>query len=99
MSQPDSFCFICTNSSFNELQGMLMSLSLYHPYVPVYGLVDTKTKNSIDNIMYLLKLKLNLYITLDKYSDKNRSIMEQEGIFKEFLLNKARSNETSITKL
>ena len=89
MSQPDSFCFICTNSSFNELQGMLMSLSLYHPYVPVYGLVDTKTKNSIDSIMYLLKLKLNLYITLDKYSDKNRSIMEQEGIFKEFLLNKA----------
>ena len=89
MSQPDSFCFIYTNSSFNELQGMLMSLSLYHPYVPVYGLVDTKTKNSIDNIMYLLKLKLNLYITLDKYSDKNRSIMEQEGIFKEFLLNKA----------
>lgn len=86
---PDSFCFICTNSSFNELQGMLLSLSLYHPNASVYGLVDTKTKKNIENIMYLLKLNLKLFLTLDKYSDKNRIIMEREGIFKEFLLNKA----------
>ena len=86
---PDSFCFICTNSSFYELQGMLLSLSLYHSNASVYGLVDTKTKNNIDNIMYLLKLNLKLYVTLDKYSDKDRRIMEGEGIFKEFLLNKA----------
>ena len=86
---PDSFCFICTNSSFNELQGMLLSLSLYHPNASVYGLVDTKTKKNIENLMYLLKLNLKLFVTLDKYSDKNRKIMESEGIFKEFLFNKA----------
>lgn len=89
MSCPDSFSFICTNTSFYELQGMLLSLSIYHTNAIVYGLVDNETKNNIDKLTPKLKLKLKLFVTLDKYSGKNRAMMERENIFKEFLLNKA----------
>jgi hypothetical protein len=89
MSSPASFCFICTNTSFYELQGMLLSLSIYHTNAIVYGLVDNETKNNIDKLTPKLKLNLKLHVTLDKYSGKNRAIMERENIFKEFLLNKA----------
>ena len=89
MSSPASFCFICTNTSFYELQGMLLSLSIYHTNAIVYGLVDNETKNNIDKLKPKLKLNLKLHVTLDKYSGKNRAIMERENIFKEFLLNKA----------
>jgi hypothetical protein len=89
MSTPNSFCFICTNTSFYELQGMLLSLSIYHTNAIVYGLVDNETKNNIDKLIPKLKLNLKLEVTLDKYSGKNRARMEHENIFKEFLLNKA----------
>jgi len=89
MDAPNSFCFICTNTSFYELQGMLVSLSLHHTNAIIYGLVDTETRINIERIIPKLKLNLKLFVTLDKYSGKNRAKMEQLGIFKEFLLNKA----------
>lgn len=88
-NEPNSFCFIATEKVSFEAIGMLLSLSLYHPNASVYGLVDTNTKYEIENTSPKIRLNLNLSVTLDKYSKKNRKQMEEENIAKEFWDNKA----------
>lgn len=89
MSQPDSFCFISTFNSSHELVGMLLSLSIHHNNSKVYGLVDSKTNELINNFIPKIQLQLFLKVTLDKYSNKNRSIMVNEKIWDEFQMQKA----------
>ena len=62
---PDSFCFIATQNASFEAVGMLLSLSLYHPYALVYGLVDSKTKEDIENSTPNIRLNLKLFTTLE----------------------------------
>jgi len=68
---------------------MLLSLSIHHKNSKVYGLIDTETKNHLDIIKPQLRLQLFLNVTLDKYSNKNRNIMVNEGIWDEFQMQKA----------
>ena len=89
MSYPNSFCFISTYNCSDELIGMLLSLSIHHKNSKVYGLIDTETKNHLDIIKPQLRLQLFLNVTLDKYSNKNRNIMVNEGIWDEFQMQKA----------
>ena len=89
MSIPDSFCFISTYNSSHELIGMLLSLSIHHNNSKVYGLVDCKTNELINNFIPKIQLQLFLRVTLDKYSNKNRNIMVQEKIWDEFQMQKA----------
>jgi hypothetical protein len=89
MSIPDSFCFISTYNSSHELIGMLLSLSIHHNNSKVYGLVDYKTNELINNFIPKIQLQLFLKVTLDKYSNKNRSIMVNEKIWDEFQMQKA----------
>ena len=89
MTQPDSFCFISTFNCSHELIGMLLSLSIHHNNSKVYGLVDTDTYNLIKNFIPKIQLQLFLKTTLNKYSNKNRSIMVQENIWDEFQMQKA----------
>ena len=89
MSLPSSFCFISTYNCSHELIGMLLSLSIHHKNSKVYGLIDTETKNSLDIIKPQLRLQLFLNVTLDKYSNKNRNIMVNEGLWDEFQMQKA----------
>jgi len=86
---PSSFCFISTYNCSHELIGMLLSLSIHHKNSKVYGLIDTETKNRLDIIKPQLRLHLFLNLTLDKYSNKNRNIMVNEGIWDEFQMQKA----------
>ena len=86
---PSSFCFISTYNCSHELIGMLLSLSIHHKNSKVYGLIDTETKNSLDIIKPQLRLQLFLNVTLDKYSNKNRNIMVNEGLWDEFQMQKA----------
>jgi hypothetical protein len=86
---PDSFCFIATQNASFEALGMLLSLSLYHPNALVYGLVDSKTKEDIENSTPKIRLNLKLFTTLDKYSNKDRQEMEKENIWTEFQMQKA----------
>lgn len=86
---PSSFCFICTKSSCHELIGMLLSLSMHHPGVKVYGFVDSATNIAISTFQPRLKLDLHLVANLDLYTDKNRRIMEREGIFGDLMTKKA----------
>ena len=89
MSIPDSFCFISTYNSSHELIGMLLSLSIHHNNSKVYGLVDSKTNELINNFIPKIQLQLFLRVTLDKYSNKNRSIMVNEKLWDEFQMQKA----------
>ena len=86
---PNSFCFISTFNCSHELIGMLLSLSMHHNNSKVYGLVDRETYNLLINFIPKIQLQLFLKTTLDKYSNKNRSIMVQEKIWDEFQMQKA----------
>ena len=68
---------------------MLLSLSLHHKNINVYGFVDDKTYDTIVNLIPKLQLNLILNKCLNKYSNKNRQIMVYEGIWDEFQMQKA----------
>lgn len=88
MSKPSSFSTICTSNCAFELVGLLLSLSVFHPYETIYVLCDTKTKGIIDTMTPQPKLQIKWFIELDKYDGMNRQMMEQNGLFGNFLLNK-----------
>ena len=89
--KPSSFSVICTNSSAHELKGLLLSLSIFHTGVNVYIISDNETKLYIENMCQYKDLTIHIkwFVELDKYTNMNRSMMEKEGIFTEFLNNKA----------
>tara|TARA_Y100000992_G_scaffold217748_2_gene150511 strand:- start:1806 stop:3425 length:1620 start_codon:yes stop_codon:yes gene_type:complete len=89
MTSPDSFCFISTYNSSHELVGMLLSLSIYHNKSKVYGLVDTETYNLITTFVPKIQLQMFLKISLNKYSNKDRTVMVRENIWDEFQMQKA----------
>lgn len=89
MLEPDSFSFICTYNCHHELVGMLLSLSIHHRNATVYGLIDSRTKQVLDNISPKIKLNLILQVILDKYDNKNRHQMVNERIWDEFQMQKA----------
>jgi len=89
MNVPDSFCFICTYNCCYELIGMLLSLSIHHINSIVYGIVDSKTKEELERMTPKLKLNLKLFVTLDKYSGKNRMEMVALKIWDKFQMQKA----------
>uniref|UniRef100_A0A6C0BR13 Uncharacterized protein n=1 Tax=viral metagenome TaxID=1070528 RepID=A0A6C0BR13_9ZZZZ len=88
MSKPSSFSTICTSNCAIELVGLLLSLSVFHPDETIYVLCDTKTKRIIDTMTPRPKLQIKWFIELDKYDGMNRQMMEQNGLFGNFLLNK-----------
>ena len=88
MSKPSSFCTICTSNCAFELFGLLLSLSLYHENETIYIMADTKTKQYIEESTPTPNLNIKWFIELDKYDNMNRAIMEQKGIFGNFLKNK-----------
>lgn len=89
MSQPNSFCTISTYSSHHEYIGLLYSLSLHHPGAKIYCLLDTKTKDLVDNLSLPPNLDLKIRVGLDKYSNLNRGMMEKMNIWSDFQMQKA----------
>jgi hypothetical protein len=98
--KPSSFCTICTHATAYELVGLLLSLGVHHPNTKVYIMCDQLTKNMIKDITPNLHLQLQLhwFIELDDYSYYNRKKMEELGIFKEFLMNKAKIMKHALKK-
>ena len=80
MHTPSSFCSIATYNCYNELIGLLLSLSIYHPDETIYLMVDTKTKNAIDDLTPKPKLNIYFFIELDEYNGLNRTTMEKSGL-------------------
>jgi hypothetical protein len=96
MSTPNSFCTISTGNCANELIGLLLSLSVHHPDVPVLCLIDEATQTALDNLSAPLRVNLQIHLVLNEYSGKNRQQMEAEGIWSTFQMMKARAIELAL---
>lgn len=93
---PDSFCTICTSQCKQELVGFLLSLSIHHPNSNVYIMCDSETKKNIDNLTPQPKLNIKWFEELNKYSNMNRSQMEQNGLWSDFQMAKAEVIEKAL---
>ena len=93
---PDSFCTICTSQCKQELVGFLLSLSIHHPNSNVYIMCDSETKKNIDNLTPQPKLNIKWFEELNKYSNMNRSQMEQNGLWSNFQMAKAEVIEKAL---
>jgi len=89
MSEPSSFCTMCTHTCYFEFIGLAYSLSIHHPGAKFYCMLDTKTKEELDNLTLKPNLNIIVKVELDKYTGLNRQKMEQMNIIKEFWNNKA----------
>ena len=89
MAEPSSFCTMCTHTCYFEFIGLAYSLSIYHPGAKFYCMLDTKTKEELDNLALKPNLDIKVVVNLDKYTGLNRQKMEQMNIIKEFWNNKA----------
>jgi len=87
--KPTSFCTICTHTCYQELIGLLLSLSLHHPGETIYCMVDTKTKEEIERMTPQPKLNIVWDIALDKYKGMNRQMMVNACVWNEFQMTKA----------
>lgn len=88
--KPSSFCSMATESCWEELYGLLLSLSLFHPNEKVFLIVDTETKNKIEKVTPKLKLDITWNVALDKYTglDRNKMNKISPTMFTEFVMNK-----------
>jgi len=89
MSEPSSFCTMCTHTCYFEFIGLAYSLSIHHPGAKLYCMLDTKTKEELDSLTLKPNLDIKVVVSLDKYTGLNRQKMEQMNIIKEFWNNKA----------
>ena len=89
MTEPSSFCTMCTHTCYFEFIGLAYSLSIHHPGAKFYCMLDTKTKEELDNLTLKPNLDIKIVLGLDKYTGLNRQKMEQMNIIKEFWNNKA----------
>ena len=89
MPEPSSFCTMCTHTCYFEFIGLAYSLSIHHPGAKFYCMLDTKTKEELDNLILKPNLNIIVKVELDKYTGLNRQKMEQMNIIKEFWNNKA----------
>lgn len=96
MISPASFCTISTGNCANELIGLLLSLSVHHPDVPVICLIDTATQTALDQLSAPLRVKPVYYPILNEYSGKNRQQMEAEGIWSTFQMMKAKAIDIAL---
>ena len=87
---PSSFATLATKSCAFELVGLLLSLSLFHPRAKIFIMCDSVTKKKISEMTPQPNLKIIWEVALNKYTDLNRNLMEQQGIFTDFLASKSK---------
>jgi hypothetical protein len=80
---------MCTHTCHHEFIGLAYSLSIHHPGAKFYCMLDTKTKEVLDNLTLKPNLNIVVKVELDKYTGLNRQMMERMNIIKEFWNNKA----------
>lgn len=86
MDTPSSFCSLSTVNCWQELYGLLISLSFHHPGAKMYCMVDSSTKMHIERSTPQPRLDIAWIVSLDYFSNKNRAIMEMEGSWTQFQL-------------
>jgi hypothetical protein len=96
----ECFTTLATKGYFKELKILLNSLSIFNPNSNIIIFVDQEIHKELENYIKEnpLTLIIEPVIKLNKYTNKNRMIMEKEGIFKEFTIIKADLIEYALTK-
>jgi len=84
LSEPSSFCTICTHTCYFEFLGLVYSLSVHHPGAKLYCMLDSKTKHELENLTLKPNLDIKVTVGLDKYTGLDRQKMEQTNTIKEF---------------
>jgi hypothetical protein len=87
MSSPSAFCSISTNLVKTDLIGMLFSLSIQHPRVPLYLFVDKETSSFIDTMRPCLNLTLHIEVNMEEWNSP-RSELEKTGRWQTLMLQK-----------
>ena len=93
--KPSSVCTICTKNSIHDLKVFLRSFETHEPNTPIILLCDDYVQTFVNNIQTSLKITTD--VCLNFYSNKNRKIMEREGIFTTFLCMKATSIDNALS--
>jgi hypothetical protein len=98
--QPECFTTFGNIGFKKQIITLLKSLAIFHPNSNIIIFVDTDLHTELEKFLKEKDLGLNIemVIKLDKYSKKNRAIMQKEGIFKEFTIIKADLVEYALTK-
>lgn len=83
-----------------QIKTLIQSLSYFHPNSELIIFTDTQLKEEIEKFIIekSINLKIEIVVKLDKFSNKNRQMMEKEGIFKEFTIIKADLIEYALDK-
>jgi hypothetical protein len=87
---PSSFCTICTETCFDDLLGLIASLSHFHKDSHIHIAVDSQTKRRLTPYTRVFKLNYHFHVILDPYHGKNRQEMSREGIWTDFQMMKSR---------
>ena len=98
LNTPDSFCAFSTKSSSKELLALILSLSYFHPDKNLICMVDSYTKKFITTKYYNIELNIEWIVTLDKYTNMNRKIMEKRNLWATFQMSKAEVIKIALTK-
>jgi hypothetical protein len=89
---------MATGNCAHELIGLLLSLSIHHPGIPVVCLIDTATQTQIEQLSAPLRVHLEAHVVLNPYSGKTRKEMEATGIWSEFQMMKAAAIERALER-
>ena len=79
----------------HELSGLVLSLSIHHPNSIFFCMCDSITKKFIEDLyltkdgIFNINLNIKWDVSLDKYSNKTRSDMENNNIWTDFQNKKA----------
>ena len=83
--------------SWNDLDVLLKSLSVFNPEIPVYIATDEATVEKLMNSDHKNTLTLKIVNCLDEYTGKDRKQMESEGLWLEFMLRKCDAIDVALT--
>jgi hypothetical protein len=96
LREPSSFCTIGTIGCIDEFVPHVLSVHRWHPSKKIYAMVDTATMNYVRECLPFLDDTLRLFPTLDRFTGKNRQIMEKEGTITEFFMLKTTAIECAL---
>ena len=92
--KPSSVCTICTNMCIHDLRVFMDSFRQHEPTMPIVVMCDDTVNKFIEQNRG--GLQIQSIVCLNKYSNKNRKIMESESVWNEFMCLKSNIIECSL---
>ena len=79
LRSPACFCSMATAETAHLLVGLLYSLSVHHPRVPVYLLVDAETKRRVEGWVLPPRLRITWAVRLREFSNSTEAALRRDG--------------------